>query len=90
VEVVSPTTINISSELAKAVFDTAVENNGIRIASASGLAALKLQRLHAIDEADIIQLIQTGSVDLTAFPLTNEQLAEFSRLRERAKREQRG
>jgi hypothetical protein len=87
VEVVSPMAINIGAALAQAVFDTAIENNGIRIASASGLVALKLQRLHAIDEADIIQLIQTGSVDLTAFPLTPEQLAAFSRLQERAKRE---
>lgn len=87
VEVVSPATIKLSAGLAQAVFDTAISHNGVRVASASGLVALKLQRLHAIDEADIIQLIQTGSVDLTAFPLTVQQLTEYARLQERAARE---
>lgn len=88
VEVVSPATINIATELARAVFETAVMTNGIRVASRSGLAALKLQRLHAIDEADIVQLIQAGSIDLTAFPLTDVQQAAYARLQTRAAQEQ--
>lgn len=89
VEVVTPTSINVSASLARAVFDTAIINDGIRVASASGIVALKLQRLHAIDEADIIQLIQTGSVDLSSFPLAADRLAEFARLKDRAAKEMR-
>lgn len=88
VEVVSPATINIDLGLARAVFETAVVTNGIRVASPSGLVALKLQRRHAIDEADIVQLIQTGLTDLTAFPLTDGQLAAYARLQTRAAKEQ--
>lgn len=90
VEVVSPATINIDMALARAVFDTAVMTNGIRVASPSGLVALKLQRLHAIDEADIVQLSQTGMIDLAAFPLTHVQLAAYARLQTRAEKEQGG
>ncbi len=88
VEVVSPATINIGMGLARAVFETAVMTNGIRVASPSGLVALKLQRLHAIDEADIVQLIQTGAIELSAFSLTDGQLAAFARLQVRAALEQ--
>lgn len=88
VEVVSPATINIGMGLARAVFDAAVVTNGIRVASPSGLVALKLQRLHAIDEADIVQLTQTGLIDLAAFPLTDVQLAAYARLQTRAAKEQ--
>lgn len=90
VEVVSPATINVDAMLARAVFDTAIVTDGIRVASASGLVALKLQRLHALDEADIIQLIQTGLIDLTALPLANTQLAAYARLQARASQEQGG
>jgi hypothetical protein len=90
VEVVSPATINVDAKLVRAVFETAIVTDGIRVASASGLVALKLHRLHAIDEADIIQLIQTGVVDLGPFSLTDGQLTAYARLQERAAREQSG
>lgn len=73
IEVIAPDTINISSNLVNKVFETSVESNGVRIASPSGLVALKLQRMARYDEGDIWGLIETGKVDLTGWPLTQQQ-----------------
>jgi len=73
IEVITPSSINISQELVKYVFKTANLIDGIRIASPSGLVALKLQRLKKYDEGDIVALVELGSVDLTDAPITDEQ-----------------
>jgi hypothetical protein len=42
VEAVAPTSINVPENVIDRVFDTAVLSDGVRIATASGLVALKL------------------------------------------------
>jgi hypothetical protein len=83
VEVVTPSNINISSELAEKVFETAVLVDEVRVASPSGIVALKLQRLKNNDIGDIVQMINTGKVDLTDFPLSEKNLEDFEEINER-------
>ena len=80
IEVISPQSINIPIELVQKVFDTAIITDGIMVASPSGLVALKLQRMKRYDEGDIVALIETGKVDLTGWPLTDDQLKTFNRI----------
>lgn len=78
VEVVHPTAINISNEMAKAVFDHAEIVNGVRVASPSGIVALKLHRLKNHDVGDIVAMHDTGRVDLSKFPLTQKHLDDYN------------
>lgn len=82
VEVLSANFLKISEQLVKKVIETSVESNGMKIASKSGLVALKLQRGKLQDQADIVALIQTGGVDLTPFQdmLTPQQMQLYNRL----------
>ena len=90
VEIITPQSINVRPDLIKAVVDDAVENDGIRIASVSGLVALKLQSLRLIDKADIVQLINTGRVNLDPFPLSQAHLVAYEGLRREATKEAAG
>jgi len=59
---------------------TATLSNRIRVATPSGLVALKLFRLSAHDKADIIALIKTGRVDLSGFQIPPEELVALDAL----------
>lgn len=78
VEVVTPQSINITLDLVRKVFETAIDVDGIKIASPTGIVALKLQRLKRYDQGDIVALIETGKVDLTGWPISPEQLTTFN------------
>lgn len=80
VEVVAPENINVPREIAAAVFETSMFTNNLRVASESGLVALKLFRLSRQDEADIIALVKTGRVDLSPFPLSVDKIRAFQEL----------
>ena len=73
IEVLSPSSINMSEELATKIFNTAIERDGFKIASREGLIAAKLGRFKLQDRADINSLLQLGPVDLDDFPLTDKQ-----------------
>jgi hypothetical protein len=83
VEVLSANFLGIPDGLVKQVANTAVESNGMKVASRSGLVALKLQRLELQDQADIDQLIKTGEVDLTPYAewLTNDQMIAYNKIK---------
>jgi hypothetical protein len=83
VEVVTPESINISQELANKVFETSISTDGAKVASPSGLVALKLQRLKNNDIGDIVQMIHTGNIDLSSFPLSDKNLQDFNEIKER-------
>lgn len=83
VEVITPSTINISPELAEKVFETAIKADGVNVASPSGIVALKLQRLKNNDIGDIVQMLNTGKVDLTGFPLSEKNLKDLEEIKER-------
>lgn len=74
IEVISPQSINIPAPLADKVSDTAVNLDGIRVASPSGLVALKLHRLKRYDKVDIASLVQHGQVDLSGWNLPQSQI----------------
>jgi hypothetical protein len=77
VEVVTPAAINLSMELAQKVFETALVSDGVRVASPTGLVALKLQRMKRYDEGDIVALLETGQVNLEGWPISAAQLEVF-------------
>lgn len=86
IELVTPALINVSEQLCAQVSQHAHTHSGIRVASASGIVALKLGR--AIlnkpasyqDRADIVNLISTGQVNLAAFDLPEDQLQLYHQL----------
>lgn len=73
IEVLTPSSINMSNALATKIFNTAKERGGFKIASREGLIAAKLGRFKLQDRADISSLLQLGPVDLDDFPLTDAQ-----------------
>ena len=85
VDIFTPSSIGIPREVANQVIRTAALSDNIRVASASGLVALKLFRSSMRDRADIVDLIKTGQVDLSGWPLSSEMLAAFDALVETAK-----
>jgi hypothetical protein len=72
--------INIPAEVADEVVLTAIMSDAARVASESGLVALKPFRRSRQDEADIIGLIKTGRVDLSVFPLSAKKMSAFREL----------
>jgi hypothetical protein len=80
VEVISPQTINISIELAQKVYDTSIQVNNYRVASPSGIVALKLQRLKNNDIGDIVAMINTSKVDLDDWPLSTQNLNDYNEI----------
>lgn len=78
VEVVIPTSINVPIYIAKSVFDTCILRDGIKIASPSGLVALKLYRFNRQDQADIEQLKIHTNIDLSIFGLPENLLSKFN------------
>ena len=85
VDVFTPASINIPREIVEQVIRTATQSNGICVASAPGLVAIKLFRLSQRDKADVVDLIKTGHADLAGWPLSPKMLAAFEDLVETAK-----
>lgn len=83
VKVLSASFLDVPQGLVQQVSKDAVESSGMRIASKSGLVALKLQRGRRQDQADIEQLIASGGVDLTPYEqwLTQEQIEMYNEIR---------
>lgn len=81
IEVLSPETINKRPELVKKVFDTANVSDNIKIASPSGLVALKLGRFSYQDMADIEALINAGQVNLDDWPLTDLERERYEKIK---------
>jgi hypothetical protein len=80
IEVLSPEYLQIPAELVKKVFDTCKLSNGIKVASPSGLVALKLQRNSYQDKSDIDNLCKLGLVDLTNWPLSEKNISDFDKI----------
>src|SRR5208337_1340118 len=85
VDIFTPSSINIPREVAEQVMGTVVLSDNIRVASASGLVALKLFRSSMQDRADIVALIKTGHVDLVGWPPPPDMLTAFEALVEIAR-----
>jgi hypothetical protein len=85
VDIFTPSSINIPRDIAEQVIGTVTLSDNIRVASASGLVALKLFRSSMQDKADMVALIKTSQVDLAGWPLSSDMLAAFENLFEMAK-----
>jgi hypothetical protein len=77
IEVVTPKTINMEYDVVKAIIDTSVISDGIRIASPSGLVASKLFRFNRRDQSDIEDIIQCSDIDLSPYNLPKEQIDRY-------------
>jgi hypothetical protein len=75
----------VPKEIVDQIIRTTTFSDGIQIASAPGLVALKLFRFSAQDRADIVGLLEIGLVDLSGFSLPPEKLAAFEALVSEAK-----
>jgi hypothetical protein len=80
VEVITPEMVNLDPALVQMVFDTSEQHDGIRVASPTGIVALKLNRLKRHDIGDIVDMIGTGKVDLTGWLMTEQNLKDFAEI----------
>ena len=85
IETVTPDSINIPINIAKSVFDTALIKDNIKIASPSGLVALKLFRFDLQDQADIENLIINTQIDLTPFNIPLILLKKYNKIKNKIK-----
>jgi hypothetical protein len=69
IKIVTPTLVNVASTVFEKVIDTAIESDGVKIASPSGIVALKLNRFSLQDRADIVELIRFTTIDISGFDL---------------------
>lgn len=81
VETVTSRLINIPQELVDKVFETSNIIDGVRVASPTGLVALKLQRLKRYDIGDIVSLLELGNVDVSGWPLSTENLENLEKIK---------
>lgn len=84
VEVLTPEHVGMDSNTVNTIIRTAIEVDGIKIASRSGLVASKLGRASYQDKHDIINLIQSGDIDISDFHLSDEQIDLFNQLKSEA------
>ncbi len=79
VEVVVPQSINVDIKIVQKVFETSVISNDVRVASPSGIIALKLFRFSRQDQADIESLIlECDDIDLSPFDLPERELERYN------------
>ena len=83
VKVVAPENINVPSAIADMVYCTARVSNGIRVASPTGLVALKLYRGDPQDIADIINLTKIDQIDLSSWPNSDELVDKLNQILEK-------
>lgn len=80
IEVLSPESINMPADVAQAIYDNAKVDDGIKIASPSGLIVSKLIRFKLQDQADIQALYELGNIDLSPYPIPNEWKEKYEKL----------
>jgi hypothetical protein len=81
VKIVTSDLIGVPRTVVEKVIDTATESDGIHVATAAGLIALKLYRLSMQDKADIVALIKSGRASgLPEFLLPADKTADFEGL----------
>lgn len=80
IEVLTPQAINMPVQIARAIYDNAKIEDGIRIASPSGLVVSKLIRFKLQDKADIQSLYEFGKIDLTPYPIPKEWVEKYENL----------
>jgi hypothetical protein len=90
VELVTSEFVNVPHNIIEKVFDTAIQLDNLKIASKSGLIALKLIAIPSRsskakslqDKVDIMNLIESGDVDVSEFPLPEDALERFEQIKQ--------
>jgi hypothetical protein len=77
IEIVTPEHVGVPVETIQTIISTAVERDGVRIASPVGLVVSKLFRFNMRDRADIIDLMKSSDIDVGAFHLPPPQLERY-------------
>lgn len=85
IELVTPELVKVPKQVVDQVVATAITSDGVNVASASGLVALKLFRHSMQDQADIVALIKTGHVSLEGYDLPPKLITAYERLVEIAR-----
>lgn len=80
IEVLTPQSINMPTQVAKAIYDNAKIEDGVRIASPSGLVVSKLIRFKLQDQADIQSLYEFSKIDLSPYPIPQEWVDRYENL----------
>ena len=92
IELVGHLTIDVPDALVKKVFATAVNHDGLKVASLEGMVALKLygaanstRRMHR-DLADVVAMLERApELDMSGWPLNIEHLTALENCRKHAK-----
>lgn len=76
----------ISSSLVQQVFNTAINHDGVLIASKSGIVALKAQAMRtgakgARDRSDIMELLELGDIDVSGYDISEDAVKYIDHLR---------
>jgi hypothetical protein len=87
IETVIPESINLPIDIAQKIFDTAIIKDNIKIASPSGLIAMKLFRFSRMDQADIENLILNTVIDLTPFNIPLQLLKKYNKIKKSIRKE---
>jgi hypothetical protein len=78
VNIATPSSIGVPQDVVEQVFLRGTLSNRLRVATPSGLVAIKLfGRRRVQDDADIVALVKTGRVDFSGWPLAPAMLAAF-------------
>jgi hypothetical protein len=77
VNIVTPERVVTSPSTIQQVFATAIESDNIKIASPSGLVALKLFQNTIRAVADVVQIIKIRNVEITGFQLPTSLVERF-------------
>jgi hypothetical protein len=83
IETLTPEHLKRTRGMFKKVFDTAIESDGIKVASPLSIIALKLGRFNLYDRADIVKLIKhcrvrNIEIDFTGYDLTPDEINRFN------------
>ena len=85
IEVLYSEFLKIPQEQVEKIFETAIVSDGIKVASPVGIIALKLNRLSASDESDIINISKycienSIEINLKDFFVTDENIEKYNNL----------
>lgn len=88
IELITPEFINTPQNVIDKVFETALNIDGIKVTSISGLIALKLGRFKLTDQSDISLLVEYSQstnkeIDLSIFNLSQDRLNKYEDLLKR-------
>lgn len=88
VEVLTPGHLKLSSGLITKIIHTAIDKQGLKVASAEGLVAMKLHTIRSKDETDVIEILKNfPDLSLDGWPVAKPEKDKLEVCRQRAAQE---